>query len=53
MTLLILGALFLIGLVADVAGRLTPLPRVTLLLLSGIFIGPSGFGLLPQELVTD
>lgn len=53
MTLLTLGALFLIGLVADVAGRLTPLPRVTVLLLSGILIGPAGFALLPQEFVTD
>jgi Kef-type K+ transport system membrane component KefB len=53
MILLTLGALFLIGLVADVAGRLSPLPRVTLLLLSGILIGPSGFALLPQDFVTD
>ena len=53
MTLLTLGALFLIGLVADVAGRLTPLPRVTVLLLSGILIGPAGFALLPQEFVSD
>lgn len=53
MTLLLLGALFLIGLVADVAGRLTPLPRVTVLLLSGILIGPSGFDLLPESFVTD
>jgi len=45
--------MFLIGLVADVAGRLTPLPRVTLLLLSGILIGPSGFALLPEDFVTD
>jgi len=52
-TLLTLGALFLIGLVADVAGRLTPLPRVTVLLLSGILIGPAGFALLPQEFVSD
>ena len=46
MTLLIIGGLFLLGLAADVAGRLTPLPRVTLLLISGVLIGPSGFDLI-------
>ena len=41
--LLTLGGLFLLGLVADLVGRLTPLPRVSLLLLTGLLIGPSGF----------
>lgn len=51
MLLLTLGFLFLVGLVADVVGRLTPLPRVTLLLLSGVLIGPSGFDVLPPDVV--
>lgn len=46
-TLIILGSLFLLGLVADLLGTHTPLPRVTLLLLAGLAIGPSGFDLLP------
>ena len=33
--LLALGGMFLLGLVADLAGRHTPFPRVTLLLLAG------------------
>jgi Kef-type K+ transport system membrane component KefB len=41
----------LIGLVADIVGRHTPLPRVTLLLLSGILVGASGFDLIPREFV--
>ena len=49
--LLILGAMFLLGLAADLAGRHSPVPRVTLLLLCGIAIGPSGFGLLPADFV--
>lgn len=53
MNLLILGALFLVGLVADVAGRLTPLPRVSLLIASGIVIGPAGFGFLSEAFVSD
>lgn len=53
MTLLILGILFLVGLLADVAGKLTPLPRVTLLLLSGIVIGPIGVDLIPDSFVAE
>jgi len=41
------GGLFLLGLIADLVGRHTPLPRVTLLLLSGFVIGPSVLDLLP------
>jgi len=51
--LLVLGAVFLLGLAADLAGRRARLPRVTLLLLCGIAVGPSGFGLLPRSFVTD
>lgn len=53
MTLVILGCLFLLGLVADVVGRFTPLPRVTLLIIAGIAVGPSGTNLVTAQLVTD
>jgi Kef-type K+ transport system membrane component KefB len=46
--LLTFGGLFLVGLIADIAGKHTPLPRVTLLLLAGFVIGPACFDLLPQ-----
>lgn len=46
--LITLGALFLIGLLTDLLGRRTPLPRVTLLLLAGFFIGPWGLDILPD-----
>ncbi len=45
--LITFGGLFLLGLVADLIGRHSPLPRVTLLLLSGFTIGPSVLDLLP------
>lgn len=47
--LLVLGLLFLVGLAADLLGRFTFLPRVTLLLLGGLAIGPAGFSLLPDH----
>lgn len=46
---LTLGALFLMGLAADELGRRTRLPRVTLLLISGVVVGRSGFDLVPDE----
>ena len=45
--LLTIGGIFLIGLFADLLGRHTPLPRVTLLLLAGLFVGPEVLDLLP------
>ncbi|HSR72693.1 MAG TPA: cation:proton antiporter [Kiloniellales bacterium] len=45
--LLTLGALLLLGLATDALGRLTRLPRVTILVLFGVLIGPSGLDLLP------
>ncbi|NCO15026.1 MAG: hypothetical protein COZ36_03785 [Piscirickettsiaceae bacterium CG_4_10_14_3_um_filter_44_349] len=45
--LLTFGGLFLIGLIADLLGRHTPLPRVTLLIFCGLLIGPEGFDWLP------
>ena len=49
--LITIGFLFLIGLIADLAGRFTPLPRVTLLLLCGVAVGSSGLELLPAGFV--
>ena len=46
--LITFGGLFLIGLVADLLGRFTFLPRVTLLLLAGFIIGPSLLDWLPD-----
>jgi len=45
--LITIGALLLVGMVMDAVGRRTRLPRVTLLVLFGIFAGPSGLNLLP------
>lgn len=41
-TLITLGVLLLLGLMTDAIGRRTRLPRVTLLLIFGFAIGPSG-----------
>ena len=46
--LLTFGGLFILGLIADFIGRHTPFPRVTLLLLSGLLIGPSVLDWLPS-----
>ncbi len=45
---LTVGAIFLMGLLTDLIGRCTRLPRVTLLLVAGFLIGPSVFDLLPD-----
>ncbi len=45
--LITFGGMFLMGLLADLLGRRTPLPRVTLLLLAGFAIGPSMLDWLP------
>jgi Kef-type K+ transport system membrane component KefB len=50
---LVLGLLFLLGLGADLIGRHSMVPRVTLLILVGIAVGPGGFDLLPKELVEN
>ncbi|MCI2400679.1 cation:proton antiporter [Aliiroseovarius subalbicans] len=49
LTFTALGALFLVGLAADLLGRRTRLPRVTLLLGLGILAGKSGFDVIPAE----
>lgn len=45
--LLTFGGLFLLGLLADLVGRNTFLPRVTLLMIAGFVIGPSMLNWLP------
>lgn len=50
---LVLGLLFLIGLIADIVGRSTFLPRVTLLMLGGLAVGPAGFSLIPDSFVDE
>lgn len=49
-TFIALGALLLLGLLADEVGTRTRLPRVTLLILFGFLIGQSGFDLIPDAL---
>lgn len=48
-----LGALFTLGLAADIIGRKTVLPRVTVLLLCGVAVGPQALDLLPKFFVQD
>jgi len=50
---LILGLLFLIGFIADIVGRSTFLPRVTLLMLGGLAVGPAGFSIVPDSFVNQ
>jgi len=52
-TLLSIGGIFLLGFAADLAGRYTPLPRVTLLLLCGLLFGPAGLDLLPHRFIDE
>ncbi len=53
MALLLLGVIFLVGLASDVVGRTTFLPRVSVLLLAGLAIGPAGLGFLPRALAQE
>jgi Kef-type K+ transport system membrane component KefB len=47
-TLLTLGGVMLLGMATDYLGRRTALPRVTLLLVFGVIIGPAVLDLLPE-----
>lgn len=47
---LVLGTLFLAGLLSDQLGRKVHVPRVTLLLACGLIVGNSGLDLLPAEI---
>ena len=46
--LLTIGALLLLGLVAGYLSPRLHIPRVTLLIVAGVALGPSGFDILPQ-----
>ncbi len=46
--LITLGAVFLLGVVADLLGRKTFIPRVSLLILLGLVLGPNVLDLLPK-----
>lgn len=51
-TFIVLGALLLVGMLADEVGHRTRLPRVTLLILCGLVAGPSGFDVLPSDFIS-
>ncbi len=51
--LVTLGILFLAGLTADQFGRVTRLPRVTMLLLLGLAAGNAGLDLIPDEVAAS
>ncbi len=46
-----LGGIFLIGLALDALGRRVHVPRVTLLMLFGLFMGPGVLDLLPRAIL--
>ncbi len=50
--LLALGGIFMLSLVTDLIGRHTFLPRVTLLLMVGMAVGPHAFDLIPDVLLS-
>jgi len=49
-TLLSIGAAFLLGLLADAAGKRTKVPRVTLLILLGVALGSPGLDVFPEAI---
>lgn len=49
-TLIAIGALLLLGMLADEIGHRTQMPRVTLLILCGLAAGPAFLDLLPENL---
>ena len=53
MVLFTLGCLFLVGLFADVVGRLAIIPRVSFLLLGGLLIGPEGLGVITATMASE
>gem|GEM_PF-4615316 len=46
--LIVIGLILLLGLATDYLGRITKLPRVSLLFLFGFLLGPAAFDLLPD-----
>jgi Kef-type K+ transport system membrane component KefB len=51
LTLVLLGVLFVVGMLTDEIGRRTKLPRVTLLILLGVLAGPVGFDVMPEKAI--
>ena len=51
--LLAIGGMMLLGMMTDMLGRKTFLPRVTLLLLFGMLIGPNLLNLLPENITSN
>jgi len=49
--ILALGGILLLGMATDALGQRTFLPRVSLLVIVGIVIGPGGLNLIPDSLV--
>jgi len=47
-----IGAIFVLGMAADTIGRRTAIPRVTLLVVIGLLVGPSLLDLLPGTLIS-
>ncbi|WP_373031115.1 cation:proton antiporter [Sulfurovum sp.] len=51
--ILFIGIIFFLGLVAEILANKISLPRVSLLIILGIFIGPSGLNLLPKVFIDE
>ncbi len=51
--LISIGGIMLLGLMTDYLGKRTFLPRVTLLLIFGMLIGPNAFDLLPDIIISN
>lgn len=51
--LIAVGGVMLLGMLTDLLGRRTSLPRVTLLLCFGMLIGPNAFDLLPSPILSN
>ena len=51
--LIALGGVMLLGMITNTLGQRTFLPRVTLLLILGILIGPNVFNFLPRSIISN
>ena len=51
--ILSIGIVFFLGLAADILANKISVPRVSLLIILGIFIGPSGLNFLPQVFIDE
>jgi Kef-type K+ transport system membrane component KefB len=52
-TILLIGIICLLGLLSDILGSKTALPRVSFLILIGVALGPSLLGVLHQEFIDN